>query len=185
MKIKSLMMPIMSFVTTVYTLWYMHYGTCYRNSGALSKIGLTHHTEFVIWGVLTMLTLSYGIIISYRKYTTTRVYIPMLIVSCVGMALTLAFRFDYDIMPDYYFHCVGSLAFSVLTGVNIFVLYLLNFKDKLFRIFTFITGAVLLIDFVLLLIFKETGLIEVVPIFVGYILLTITCTRRSRVEAIR
>lgn len=185
MKIKRLFTPILSVVTIIYTVWYMRYDVPYKNSGALSKIGLTHHNEFVIWGVMTMLTLSVGIIQSYERYLKTRVYIPLLVVSCVGMVLTLCFEFRYGINPDYYLHCAGSLVFSAVTGVNIFVFYLLNYRDKLFRAFMYIAGGILLGDLLLLLIFKETGLIEVVPIFAGYVMLSITNMRRDRVEATR
>ncbi len=181
---KRYITPILSVITAIYTVWYMHFGVPYKNSGALSKIGLVHHDAFVIWGVLTILTLGVGIVIAYRETLKTKIYIPLLIVSAFGMALTLAFRFDYDIMPDYYFHCVGSLLFSVVTGVTIFVLFLLNYKKcRLFKIFTYLTAAILLVDFVLLLIFKETGLIEIVPVFAGYIMLSATNMRRERVEA--
>lgn len=176
---------MLSVITIIYTVWYMHYGVCYKNSGALSKIGLTHHNEFVVWGVMTLVTLSVGIVIAYQRYLKTRVYIPLLIVSAIGMVLTLCFDFRYGVNPDYYLHCAGSLTFSAVTGVNIFVLYLLNYEDKLFRAFMYISGGILLVDLVLLLIFKETGLIEVVPIFAGYILLSITNLRRDRVEATR
>lgn len=185
MKIRKFTTPILSVVTIIYTVWYMRYDVPYKNSGALSKIGLTHHTEFVIWGALTLLTLGVGIILAYSRYLKTRVYIPLLLVSAIGMVLTLCFDFRYGVNPDYYLHCTGSLLFSAVTGVNIFVFYLLNYNDKLFRAFMYIAGGILIVDLVLLLIFKETGLIEVVPIFAGYIMLSITNLRRDRVEATR
>lgn len=183
---KRLITPVLSAITFVYTLWYMHFGVAYKNSGALSKIGLTHHTEFVVWGVLTFATLAVGIIIAYRRYTDTKVFIPLLVVSAVGMALTLCFDFDYSIKSDYYFHCIGSLAFSVVMGVTIFALFLLCYnKSRIFAVFTYLTGAILVVDLVCLLIFKETGLIEALPIFSGFLLLSITNLRRDKVEAIR
>lgn len=175
--------PILSVVTAIYTIWYMHFGIPYKNEGALSKIGLAHHFEFVIWGVLTMLTLGVGIVIAYRNSLKTKVYIPLLAVSIIGMVLTLCFDFDYDIKPDYYFHCVGSLAFSVVTGATIFILFLLNYKKgSIYKIFTYLTATILLVDLILLLIFKETGLIEIVPVFAGYIMLSVINMRRERVE---
>lgn len=178
--------PILSVVTIFYTVWYMHFGVPYKNDGALSTIGLSHHNAFVVWGVLTMLTFGVGIIIAYKSTLKTRIYIPMLLVSVLGMTLTLCFDFDYDIKPDYYFHCVGSLLFSVVTGVVIFVLFLLNYKrNAMFKIFTYLTAVILLVDFVLLLIYKETGFIEIVPVFAGYIMLSLTNFRRERVEATR
>lgn len=177
---------MLSLITVIYTVWYMHYDIPYKNSGALSKIGLSHHNEFVVWGILTFVSLSIGIVLAYRRYTKTRIYVPLLAVSGVGMALTLLFNFDYDLKPDYYFHCVGSLLFSAIMGVTIFLLFLLSYKKgKLFVVFTFASAGILLVDLVLLLIFKETGLIEVVPIFAGYIMLSSVNLRRDRVEITR
>lgn len=177
---------LLSVVTIIYTVWYMHYGIPYLNSGALSKIGLTHHAEFTAWGVLTVLTLCIGIVQGFKRYTKTKAYIPLLVVSVVGMALTLGFDFEYDKKPDYYFHCVGSLLFSVITGITVFLLFLLCYKKgTMFKIFTYVTALILLADFVLLLIYKETGLIEVVPIFAGIIMLNATNFRRDRVEITR
>lgn len=44
---------------------------------------------------------------------------------------------------------------------------------------------ILLGDFVLLLIYQETGLIETVPIFAGYIMLAVINTRSDKVEIFR
>lgn len=171
---------MLSVIATIYTIWYMSFGVPYKNEGALSKIGLEHHILFCIWGVLTVLALNYNIIIAYKRYTKTKAYIPLLTVANIGMILTLSFDFDYDIMPDYYLHCVGSLAFSIIMGITIFTLFALCFKQ--FKVFAFLTGAILIIDLICLLIFKETGLIEALPIFAGYILLGITNLRSDKVE---
>ena len=183
---KKYILPLLCAVATVYTVWYMHFGVPYKNSGALSKIGLMHHGYFVLWGVLTFAALSLGIVRAYRRYTQTKIYLPLLCLSGVGMALTLAFDFDFSKMPDYYFHCAGSLLFSVITGTTIFVLFAMLYKkDTLYKIFTYLTAALLLGDLVLLLIFKETALIEVVPIFAGYAMLSIADLRRETVELTR
>ncbi len=174
---------ILSSITAIYTIWYMHFGNPLQNSGALSKIGLEHKGLFVIWGILTFVSLALGIMIGYTKTLKTKIYIPLLAVSGAGMILTLVFDFDYNIRPDYDLHCAGSLAFSAVMGITIFLLFLLNYKKaKIFKIFTFISAAILLTDLVCLLIFKETGLIEALPIFAGYIMLGITNVRRDRIE---
>lgn len=173
-------------VTVVYTIWYMHFGVCYENSGALSKIGLSHPIYFAIWGAMTYFALATGIIIGYKRYCKTKVYIPLLAISGVGMILTLTCDFDFDKKVQYYLHCGGSLAFSAVMGFTIFLLFLLNYKkNSLFKAFTYLSGGILIIDAICLLIFKETGLIEALPIFAGYILLTATNLRRERIEATR
>lgn len=184
MNLKNTFGVTLSIIATAYTLWYMHFGDPKSNSGALSKIGLEHHTYFVIWGILTMAALSFGIISAYRRLLKTKIYIPLLSIAGIGMLFTLCFDFDYDIKPDYYFHCVGSLTFSIVMGITIFLLFLLNWKKaNIYRLFTVLTCVILLVDLVLLLIFKETALIEVLPVFAGYIMLGITNLRSDRVEA--
>ena len=180
---KRLFAPLLCAAATAYTIWYMHYGVPYENSGALSKIGLAHRGAFVVWGVLTFTALAVSIISAYRRYTKNKIYIPLLFISAVGMALTLIFRFDFNIKPDYYFHCVGSLIFSVVTGITVFVLFALCYKQHiLFKVFTYTTGTVLIIDLICLLIFKETGLIEALPIFAGYAMLSVVNLRRDKIE---
>lgn len=174
---------ILCFVSFIYTVWYMHFGVAYKNSGALSKIGLSHRGYFIIWGALTFTALAYGIIIAFRRYTKTRIYVPLLVISAVGMMLTLAFDFDFDKKVHYYLHCSGSLTFSAVMGITVLLLFLLCFNQSaVFRLFAFITSAILISDLICLLIFKETALIEVLPVFAGYIMLCIINLRRDRVE---
>ena len=183
---KKTLSCILSAVATVYTIWYMHYGVPYENSGALSKIGLEHRILFAIWGVLTFSALAFAITLAYKKYLNTKVYIPLLAISGVGMILTLTNDFDFDKKVQYFLHCGGSLTFSAVTGITIFLLFFLNYKkDVLFKIFTYITAAVLIADLICLLIFKETGLIEALPIFAGYLLLDTVNFRREKVELTR
>lgn len=182
-KLKKYGSLLLSAAAAIYTVWYMHFGTAYKNEGALSTIGLERHGLFVIWGVMTIAALAVNITIGYKRYTKTKIYIPLLSVSAAGMAMTLCFDFDYDEKAQYFLHCAGSLIFSVVTGITVFILFLLNYKkERIFKIFTLTTAAILIGDFILLLIFKETGLIETVPIFSGYIMLAIINTRREKVE---
>lgn len=184
-EMKKLISTALSVVAVIYTIWYMQYGTPYLNSGALSKIGLKHHNEFVVWGVLTFIALATNIIIAYKEKTKSKAYIPLLAISGTGMALTLIFYFDYSMQIDYYLHCIGSLLFSAIMGATIFVLFVLLYrKSKLYKVFTYITGSILIIDLICLFIYKETGLIEVIPIFAGYVLLGITNTRRDKIEVV-
>lgn len=185
-EMKNTIGALSSAVAFIYTLWYMHFGEAHKNSGALSKIGLQHHTLFVIWGVLTLFALVFNIVIAYKRYTKTMAYIPLLSVSTVGMILTLWFDFDFSKKPDYYLHCIGSLTFSATMGITIFLMFLLCYnKGMIFKVFTFITAGILITDLILLFIFKETGLIEAVPIFAGYLLLDIINLRRDKVETYR
>ena len=173
-------------ITFIFTVWYMHYGVPYENEGALSKIGLEHRIQFIVWGVLTLTTLTVGIISAYRRYTKSRLYVPLLLAALIGMALTLAFDFDFDKKPDYYFHCTGSLMFSVSVGVCVFLLFLFCYKQgAVFRVLTYLTAIILIADTVCLLIFKETGLIEALPIFSGYIMLLTVNLRGDKVEVKR
>lgn len=183
MKTRKVLSALLCAAATAYTVWYMHFGVPYKNSGALSKIGLEHRILFAIWGVLTYFALTLGIGLAFKKTERERLYIPFSIISGIGMLLTLTNKFDYDKRLQYYLHCTGSLLFSAVTGICIFLLFfLLRKKDKIYLIFCITAGVILIADLICLLIFKETGLIEALPIFAGYILLTITNLRRDRVE---
>lgn len=179
-KTRKVLSVLLCTAATVYTLWYMHFGVPYKNSGALSKIGLEHRILFAIWGVATYSALAANIVLAYKRYTKTRVHIPLLIISGIGMTLTLGCRFDFDMKAEYYLHCTGSLLFSAIMGISVFLLFFLCRKQKrIFKVFMYLSGGLLLTDFVLLLIYKETGLIEAVPIICGCIMLTAINLRKG------
>lgn len=166
-----------------YTIYYIDFQNLLNSSGALSKIGLTNHLSFAVWGILTFAALSYGTIIAYQRHTNYKFQYILLAIAAIGMLLTLTCDFDYSIRLQYYLHCIGSLLFSIISGVTLFLLYFLNYKKSIFnKTCTYIVFAVLLSDLVLLCIFKENALIEIVPILIGYILLTITNFREERIK---
>ena len=64
------------------------------------------------------------------------------------------------------------MAFSIISGITVFLLFLLCFRrGVIFRVFTLVTALTLICDTVFLIIYKETGLIESVPIIIAYIML--------------
>lgn len=153
-------------ISIIYTAFYLHFGGLFGNASALSKVGLDYPVCFAIWGVLTFTALSINITYAYINTKYYKLAF-LLIISFVGMALTLSCDFDYSKHSEYLAHCIGSLAFSAVTGTLVFLLFLLTKR----YIRASICAIILLVDLVLLLIFKETALIEIVPIFAGYILL--------------
>lgn len=165
---KNIICVLSCIIATIYSVIYASLGTLSGNSGALSKIGLLHPVLFAIWGIITYFALAVNITIGYKK-TKYRFYIPLLAVSLIGMLLTICFDFDYDKYNEYILHCVGSLTFSAITGVCVFLLFLLRKAYVLCAA----SGAILLTDLILLIIFKETAFIELMPIFAGYIMLCI------------
>ncbi len=178
---KSILSCALSFAATCYTLWYMHFDRPWTNDGALSTIGLEHRGLFAVWGIITLSALGFALFIAYRSVKKTKLLIPLFLLSSLGMALTLIFRFQNGLKPDFYLHCAGSLTFSAVTGVAVFLIFIMK-KRKSFAV---ITAAILIIDLIFLIICKETGLIETVPIFAGYILLGIENVRSERLEASR
>ncbi len=145
------------------------------NESAFSKVGLSHPILFFVWGISTYIALCVNLYAGYKK-TKYNFYIPLLFVSAIAMILTLICDFDYSRHTQYMIHCAASLTFSAVNAILVFALFLLTKK----YLFTFITGAVLVTDLVLLLIFKETALIEIVPIFAGYILLLINNLKKEK-----
>ena len=164
-----------SIIAVVYSLYYAGLGGFIGNSGALSKIGLTHPVLFIIWGAVTCIALFFNLTVGYMKMKY-KFYIPLLIIASIGMILTVTNDFDYSQKSEYLLHCIGSLTFSAVMGITVFLLFLLS-KDYLL---TAISGFILIADLILLIIFKETAIIELAPIFAGFILLGIHNTRRER-----
>lgn len=160
-----LLFPVFS---VIYSLFYASLGGFRGNASAMSTIGLEHPILFSIWGTLTFISLSSNLIAAYRK-TKYKFYIPFLVTALIGMILTLCFDFDYDKHTQYMLHCIGSLAFSSIMGITVFLLFLLSRKC----ISATISAVIMISDLILLLIFKETSFIELMPIFAGYILLSI------------
>ena len=159
----------------VYTLWYMHFGSLTQNSGALSVTGLEHPVLFAVWGILVFAALYLNIIYACRNFSKLHVFQYFFCgFSALGMLLTLLCDFDYSKRTGYLLHCAGSLTFSVLTGVCVFLLFLLNYKkNRLYAAFTYIVGAILILDLILLLIFKQNALIEAVPVIFALVILPI------------
>lgn len=155
-----------SIIAAIYSLFYASLGGFEGNSGALSKIGLEHPVLFCIWGTLTYFALAFNITIGFKK-TKYKFFIILLAISLIGMILTLCFDFDFNKHNEYILHCIGSLSFSAVTGVTVFLLFLLSKS----YILTAASGIVLVFDLILLFIFKETAFIELMPIFAGYIML--------------
>lgn len=175
--VKKLICLISVITAVAVTVYYMSITGLWGNESALSRVGLLHPVIFTVWGISTYFALAFNIFIGYSR-TKHRLYIPLLAVSLLGMILTLGCDFDYNIYPQYLAHCIGSLAFSAVTGIAVFLLFVLT-KNYISAV---ICGVVLLSDLVLLFIFKETALIEIVPIFVGYILLLVHNLRGEKIK---
>lgn len=172
---KKYFLIAVSFLAAIFTIWYMNFGSLTDNSGALSVTGLDHPVYFTIWGVLTFTGIYGNLLLSYKKLIPN-IYFQYIffVLSAIGMFLTLICDFDYSIYIQYILHCIGSMLFSVSTGICVFLLFFLNYKrNKLFSVFTYIIGSILIIDLILLLIFKENALIEAVPVLFALIILPV------------
>ncbi len=169
-------------IAVLITVYYLTFGGIKGNESALSTVGLEHRVWFCLWGISTYIALAFNIHTAFAK-TKYKFYIILLIISALGMILTLTCDFDYDKYPQYLAHCIGSLAFSGVMGVSVFLAFLLSKKYLL----SLISATILITDLIMLLIFKETALIETVPIFSGYIMLLINnlTARKDKIEALQ
>lgn len=165
---KKIISIISCLISAVYSICYAGLGGFAGNKGALSKIGLDHPVLFAIWGILTIIAIDSNVLIGFKKMKYKFQYI-LLGIAAIGMIMTLCFDFDYNQYNEYILHCIGSMTFSIITGISVFLLFLLS-KNYLF---TILSGGILIIDLILLIIFKETAIIELMPMFAGYIMLTI------------
>ena len=162
---------IITVITAVIiTVYYLTICGIRGNESALSTVGLEHHTIFTLWGISTYIALATNISITFLK-TKYKFYIMLLFLSAIGMVLTLTCDFDYNKYPQYL-----ALAFSVIMGINVFLSFFLTKKN----LFALISAVILVLDLIMLIIFKETALIEIVPIFAGYIMLTINNLKEGK-----
>ena len=182
MKEKTLILS--SAIAIIYTIWYMHFGELTTNAGALSKTGLRHPVYFAIWGLLTYTALHFGILYTQSLLCKIQKYqYALSAIALLGMILTITCRFDYSLKAEYYLHCTGSLCFSALTGISVFSVFLINFKkSNYFKVLTIIIGLILIVDLVLLLIYKETALIEAIPVLFGLIILPVTALKYRNIN---
>lgn len=172
---KKFLCIILPAITVIYSLFYAGFGGFTGNKSAMSKIGLEHPLLFAVWGLLTLASLGINLIIGFSK-TKYKFYIALLAISAVSMILTILFDFNYSKHTEYLIHCIGSMTFSIVIGITVFLLFLLTKK----YILTIITGVLLLTDLVLLIIYKETAFIELMPIFAGYIMLGYNNMRKEK-----
>lgn len=172
---KKIIYSLLSIISILLTLWLMHFGSLTENSGALSKTGLRHPILFAIWGIITYSALHLNIIYGLQKINkSNKIFYIFSAVAGIGIILTIFCDFDYSLRVQYYLHCAGSLAFSAVSGILVFILFLYQFyKGNIYKAFTFIIGIILVTDLILLIIFKENALIEAVPIIFGLIILPV------------
>lgn len=172
---KNYLCLIFSIAAGIYSLFYANLGGFKGNTGALSKIGLTHPVLFAIWGAITCAALFANIIVGFKK-TKFKFYVYLIAVAAIGMILTISFDFDYNDQLNYWLHCIGSMTFSIVMGITVFLLFLLS-KNY---IFTAASAIILITDLILLIIFKETAIIELFPILSGLIMMVIHNMRKER-----
>ena len=168
---KKIWISLISALYCGFTLGYMHFADPRTNAGALSTIGLDHPVLFALWGAGTYGVLYLLLYTMYNKQKRRGLCHGLLLPAGVGMALTVCCPFDFERHTLWLLHCIGSLAFSVLSGVAIFLCFLFSFKKGRFWQYATVFWAALMIgDLILLLIYKETGLIEATPVLAGVVL---------------
>lgn len=172
---KKFLLLFFSIVAAIYSLFYANLGEFKGNAGALSKIGLEHPILFSLWGGLTCIALFSNVIIGFEK-TKYKFHYYLITAAAVGMLLTISFDFDYNDQLNYWLHCIGSMTFSIVMGITVFLLFLLS-KNY---IFAAASAIILITDLILLIIFKETAIIELFPILSGLIMMVIHNMRKER-----
>lgn len=181
---KKVWISLLSVFYAAFTIWYMHFTDPRTNAGALSTIGLDHPALFAIWGVGTYAVLYLLLYTLYNRQNRRRLCRGLLLAAGVGMVLTVCCPFDFQRHTLWLLHCIGSLTFSTLSGIAIFLCFLFLSKKRRAWLCAAVFWAALLIgDFILLLIYKETGLIEAVPVLIGVALLNIAIYQKEKVTA--
>ncbi len=181
---KKIWISLISALYCGFTVGYMHFADPRTNAGALSTIGLDHPVLFALWGAGTYGVLYLLLYTVYNRQKRRGLCHGLLLPAGVGMALTVCCPFDFERHTLWLLHCIGSLAFSVLSGVAIFLCFLFPFKKgRFWQCATVFWAALMIGDLLLLLIYKETGLTEAAPVLTGVVLLNIAIYQKERVTA--
>ncbi len=181
---KKIWISLISLFYGGFTILYMQFADPYTNAGALSAIGLDHPVLFALWGTVTYGVLYLLLYTIYNRQKRRGLCHGLLLPAGVGMALTVCCPFDFVRHTLWLLHCIGSLTFSVLSGIAIFLCFLFSFeKGRFWQYASVFWAALMIVDLILLLIYKETGLIEAVPVLIGVVLLNIAIYQKEKVTA--
>lgn len=171
-----------------FILWF--YIRVYALCGpAHQRRGTLHHRTgppvlFALWGAGTYGVLYLLLYTMYNKQKRRGLCHGLVLPAGVGMVLTVCCPFEFERHTLWLLHCIGSLAFSVLSGVAIFLCFFVFIqKGRFWQCATVFWAALMIGDLILLLIYKETGLIEAMPVLTGVVLLNIAIYQKEKVTA--
>ena len=94
----------------------------------------------------------------------------------ISTYIALATNISITFLKTKYKFYIILLFLSAIMGINVFLSFFLTKK----YLFALISAVILVLDLIMLIIFKETALIEIVPIFAGYIMLTINNLKEGK-----
>lgn len=163
---KKIINALLSISAIIFTVYFMSLNDLTTNEGALSKTGIEHPFLFFIWGLLAYISLYTNIfMLAGCLQKVTRFHFVAASAALIGIIFTVVFKFDYSLKFQYFMHCAGSLTFSVCTAIAVFITYLSGFKISKFNaVLTVAVGTISTADLILLIIYKQTALIEGLPV---------------------
>lgn len=162
-------------VSVCYTVWYLHFGNPAEAQGALSTIGLKHPVLFALWGAVTEAALFLNIRRMYVscKYKN-RWASAMLVLAALSILTTVLVPYEYRNLFFYITHCAGAISFVIYNGAALLILFVkYNRKSAVFRVTMYLTITVLLSTLVLFAALGESGLLETIPLFLAYVIVSL------------
>lgn len=157
----------------IYAMYYIDIENPLKYS--LSEIGRSNWALFIVWCVLSGLALLLNV---YRLYERTgytgRLGKILLYSGLIFLVLTFL-NMSKDPMYWYYIHVATAILFSVLSFFSIaFCLVSMSKRMKAYLYATSVFFALLLVDIVFLIIYKQMALFESIPLVLCYTVLFFT-----------
>lgn len=157
----------------IYAMYYIDIQNPLQYS--LSEIGRSNWALFIVWSLLSGIAILLNV---HRLYERTgyssKIGKAFLYSGLVFLVLTFL-NMSKDPMYWYYIHVATAILFAVLAfaSISLCLLYMAK-KIKAYLYITVILFALILVDIVFLIIYKQMALFESIPLVLCYVILFFT-----------
>jgi hypothetical protein len=157
----------------IYAMYYIDIQNPLQYS--LSEIGRSNWALFIVWSLLSGIAILLNV---HRLYERTgysaKIGKAFLYSGLIFLVLTFL-NMSKDPMYWYYIHVATAILFAVLAfaSISLCLLYMAK-KIKAYLYITVILFALILVDIVFLIIYKQMALFESIPLVLCYVILFFT-----------
>lgn len=157
----------------IYAMYYIDIQNPLKYS--LSEIGRSNWALFIVWCMLSGIALLLNV---HRLYARTGYSAKLgkaFLYSGLIFLVATFLNMSKDPMIFYWIHVATAILFSVLLFASIALCLVFMFKrNRAYKVLTIVLFSLLLIDIVLLAVFKQMALFESIPLVLCYVALLFT-----------